>query len=215
MKSNQLNFFFNSFIVLIFSSALLPLFCDAAIVSESTSEIGAYLNPAFLNFIVYFKFFLISHPVIFILAFFSLIKKKDVKVVEPKVKPQAIGGAILDGLRDIARWVGDKIKGLLGIGSRALKIVWVILKTVLKELARPILIIAALGCWVLCYSLAIYVYLIHSFGYFSFWDLGFDAFLALLVQAFGKAFKSILLLWLCRSTSLFLLFLVLILKKFG
>ena len=180
---------------------------------DSILCIYEYINTNFFNcFLIVFEN-LNFHPCVFLLFLFFISKNEEAKAVEPKKKPRSIAGSILDGLKGIARWVGDKIKGLLGAKGR--EIVWVILRKILTEIVRPILIIAALGCWVFCYSLGVYLYLIYFFGYFDIWNLNFEALLVLLGQAFGKAFKSVLLLELFRSTALFLLVLVVLLKKFG
>ena len=212
---NSLFFYFSSF----------EQFVITPVIPANLFILGQQLNimsvPSFdftiSNVTVIFFYFLLEnltfHPCVFLLFLFFISKNEEAKAVESKDKPRSIAGSILDGLKGIARWIGDKIKGLLGAKGR--EIVWVILKKILTEIIRPILIIAALGCWVFCYSLAVYLYVIYSFGDFGFWSLDLQALLILFGQAFGKAFKSVLILELFRSSALFLLVLVIFLKKFG
>lgn len=176
-------------------------------------EFTIIINPICFNFFLVLLENLNFHPCVFLLFLFFISKNEEAKAVGSTDKPRSIAGSILDGLKGIARWLGDKIKGLLGAKGR--EIVWVILKKILTEILRPILIIAALGCWVFCYSLAVYLYVIYSFGDFGFWNLNLEGLLILFGQAFGKAYKSVLLLELFRSSAFFLLLLVAFLKKFG
>jgi hypothetical protein len=148
-----------------------------------------------------------NHPAVLIVIFFFLNQKSEPKIVKPK----SIGESILDGLKDLARWVGDKIKELLEIQVRERS--WVLFKFIVKELTRPILIIAALGCWVVIYAAGVSCYLIQFSGYSCFWNFESADFFALLVQAFGKPFKSNLILGLYRSASVFLLVLVVFFKN--
>jgi hypothetical protein len=212
MKSNQFTFISNLFVILLFSSLFFSLSCDAAVNYQITIQ-----NPATicLEWMADLSFIYsrTSHPIAFLLPLFFIFTNEEAKAVQPTEKPQSIAGAIVDRLKGIARWIGDKIKEILAPKSR--EVVWVILKAILKEIIRPILIISALGCWVFFYSLGIYFYVIYFFGSSNFWNMELTSLYILFGQAFGKAFKSVLLLELFRSSALFLLFLVAFLKKFG
>ena len=209
MLLNQFTFISNLFIIILLFPFFVSLKCDSVVFFDSTIGFDHYLNPVFFDFCLVFNENLIFYSFTFLLGLFFIFKNEKAKVVEPK----SIAGSIIDGIKDIARWIGDKIKGFSG--GKAREVVWVIIKTILKEMSRPILIIAALACWVFCYSLAVYFYVVYYFSDFAFWILEFQPLMALFGLAFGKAFKSFLLLKLIRCSALFLLVLVVLLKKFG
>ena len=192
---------------------LISLKCDSVRFFDFTFVVNPYFNPVFFDFSLIFSEHLIFYSFAFLLGLSLIFKNEEAKVVEPKNKPKSIAESLIDGIKDIARWIGDKVKDFLG--GKAREVFYIIIKTILKEISRPILIIAALACWVFCYSLAVYFYAVYYFSDFASWILEVEPLMALFGLAFGKAFKSFLLLKLIRSSALFLLILVVILKKFG